>query len=128
MVVGHRNGSGFLLLKETIEFLNAENKIHFVVLSSFKFVPQNSVIAYTSPGIAGGFLSNEIFRLKILSSWDAFSKKFCFPDVIIESYFLSRSMLSGQNFPLNNQHFIPSEVVKDMAILISPDLNFVPNR
>ena len=94
MVVGHRNGSGFLLLKETIEFLNAENKIHFVVLSSFKSVPQNSVIAYTSPGIAGGFLSNEFFRLKILSSWDAFSKKFCFPDVISESYFLSRSMLS----------------------------------
>lgn len=95
MVVGHnRNGSGFLLLKETIEFLNAENKIHFVVLSSFKSLPQNSVIAYTSPGLAGGFLSNELFRLKILSSWDAFSKKFCFPDVISENYFLSQSVLS----------------------------------
>ena len=95
MVVGQsRNGSGFLLLKETIEFLNAENKIHFVVLSSFKSVPQNSVIAYTSPGLAGGFLSNELFRLKILSSWDAFSKKFCFPDVISQSYYQSRSMLS----------------------------------
>ena len=30
-----------------------------------------------------------------------------------------------QNFPINNQHFIPSEVVKDLGILISPDLNFL---
>jgi len=97
VIDGSKTGSGFHLLKETAEFLNAERKIHLALLSSFKSSPQNSVIAYTTPGIAGGFLSNESIRLQILSNWADFSKKYCLCDVISESYFLANTAILYSN-------------------------------